>query len=90
MAEYYPAVFEGEAFNCPYCNVYAKQHWRSMMVPAAGNVELPNPDMPEDCKSDYMEARSIVNLSPKGAPALKSSKADGPPWRTGEAYRHGH
>ncbi|EPH3058093.1 TPA: DUF4145 domain-containing protein [Klebsiella aerogenes] len=101
MAEYHPAVFGSDAFNCPYCDAYSQQRWvrlryghngsydspfsfskcercnakaywheETMMIPASANIEMPNPDMPEDCKSDYMEARSIVNLSPKGAAAL--------------------
>jgi len=105
MADYYPAEYGKEHFNCPRCGVYAQQHWKQlifrpqegyanteeapmfmaicehcdglsfwyskqMIVPASSNVEIPNPDMPENCKTDYLEARSIVNLSPKGAAAL--------------------
>ena len=83
---YEPAEFKKEAFNCPYCQAYAKQKWdqlfpyydetafpmhvsqcerceeysywfeESLLIPASANVEMPNPDMPDDCKADYMEA----------------------------------
>lgn len=98
MGKIYTAIYEGEAFNCPICGVYARQSWHTfgfnraetamkasqcyhcwqssfwhegkLVVPSVSNIEMPNEDMPADCKVDYLEARSIVGLSPKGACAL--------------------
>lgn len=41
-----------------------------MIYPFGGAAPLPNPDMPEDIKKDYEEARSVLSISPRGSAAL--------------------
>jgi hypothetical protein len=41
-----------------------------MIYPVVGAAPIPNPDLSEDVKRDYEEARSIASLSPRGAAAL--------------------
>lgn len=55
---------------CERCDEYSLWHHEKMILPAAGTAPLPNPDLPDEIKADYVEARSIVSLSPRGASAL--------------------
>jgi hypothetical protein len=55
---------------CENCGELAYWYRDRLIVPSTGTVEPPHPDLPEDCKMDYLEARDIVNSSPRGAAAL--------------------
>lgn len=41
-----------------------------MIYPRQSTAPMPSTDLPSDCMSDYMEAREILNASPRGAGAL--------------------
>ncbi len=55
---------------CQRCGDYTFWIKGSMVYPNLATAPLPNDDMPTDAKADYMEARSIVNFSPRAACAL--------------------
>ena len=56
--------------KCKHCNLFSLWHNGKMVYPLTGNVEMANPDLPDDIKNDYNEAKDIVNISPRGAAAL--------------------
>jgi len=60
----------GRTAYCVHCGNYSFWFNKKMVVPNSGNAPLPNIDLPEDIKTDFEEARSIVNNSPRGAAAL--------------------
>jgi hypothetical protein len=41
-----------------------------MIYPFHGSAPLPNPDLPDDVRTDYEEARAVTSQSPRGAAAL--------------------
>ena len=56
--------------KCSHCKDYSFWLNEKMVYPLTGNVEMANPDLPDDIKNDYNEAKNIVNISPRGAAAL--------------------
>lgn len=55
---------------CSKCNNYSVWIDQKMIYPISSIAPLPLDEMPEEVKEDYLEARNIVNLSPRGASAL--------------------
>ena len=55
---------------CNRCGYYALWLENKMLYPISSLAPLPIEDMPEDVKTDFKEARNIVNESTRGAAAL--------------------
>lgn len=58
------------ASECEHCKNYMFWFDKKIIFPKYSTVPAPHKDMPENVKKDYVEARNIVNDSPRGACAL--------------------
>ncbi|MBI4548730.1 MAG: DUF4145 domain-containing protein [Ignavibacteriae bacterium] len=56
--------------QCLSCGQFSFWYNNQLIYPDVSMTPLPNSDLREDIKVDYLEARSIVNKSPRGAAAL--------------------
>lgn len=64
------AITELYVCRCKHCE--QKSYWfnEKMIVPSSAGAPYPHEDMPQTLIDDYLEAREIVNLSPRGSTAL--------------------
>lgn len=60
-------VFVSRCYTCGKLSLWLHDR---LLYPPAMTGPAPNPDLPADVLHDYMEAREILNLSPRGAAAL--------------------
>ncbi len=56
--------------NCESCGEPTIWHGKTIIYPVHSVAEPPSPDLPEEIKADFEEARTIANFSPRGAAAL--------------------
>lgn len=56
--------------KCVHCNQYSIWVNDSMVYPLSSIAPTACPDMPDDVKDDFNEARDILAISPRGATAL--------------------
>lgn len=55
---------------CEHCGEYSLWLDEAMLYPVSSIAPIPVEDMPQEVKDDYIEAKSIVNMSPRAASAL--------------------
>lgn len=56
--------------TCFHCEGVAIWKHKSLLWPRSVPTVQPNPDLPDDIAQDFIEARDILDLSPRGAAAL--------------------
>ena len=56
--------------SCRKCGDVTIWHKTEMIYPFSGNAPLPNLDMPKSVMNDFLEARDIVNRSPRSSCVL--------------------
>lgn len=62
-----PDVYFSNCQHCKYVSIWYKEN---LIEPNIGGVPIPNQDLSEEIKEDYLEARDILNKSPRGSAAL--------------------
>lgn len=55
---------------CTHCRNESIWLGERLVHPEASQAPRPNPDLPDEIKADYEEARSIISRSPRGAATL--------------------
>lgn len=66
----YSGILTAFCAHCGKRSIWMEESQRMIWPQDVSAAPLPNPDMPEDIEKDYMEARSIAAISPRGSAAL--------------------
>jgi hypothetical protein len=66
----YRHILNGRKSKCSHCEEYTIWVENTMVYPKASVAPQPAEDMPENVKSDFEEARMVVEDSPRAAAAL--------------------
>ena len=59
---------------CDRCGKQSYWYEQKMLYPDTGAAPLPHLDMPDNVTREYMEARDIMNRSPRGAAAARAQR----------------